>query len=422
MAMTYASEPAPREQLAGGDGEVAQGRKRDALQGLEGQGYAVQRKALNAVQHKKPPAKKPRYQDPSAMGIFLVGWTPAQVANLQKEFAAYAGLKVAWDPATFELTYVGVDAARKAARVAEGRWSAGMHKAWVDALVSAPRHSVVIGAQTGDFDDVRGGYASSKAMVLDMVDLASFKGDTQRVQASFNTYWVLTHELLGHFYLKTDHGRAHGYKSYDIKSYKYEHDETLQIMNRWRIEMGLPVRLQHPPRVEGQKRSYIFVDAYPNQPSIDINAKTPDPNVKLPPVAERKKKFDALRAKVQNHLKVPAGLDVKYYPEASFIDDDSDASGKNLPGRGSVLPLLFWGCSHKDETKLCQTKLNERGHGLKVDGIFGKNTNRAVRSFQGSKPDPIKVDGLVGKNTWSKLLGYRVATQKDLDDRAAGLR
>ncbi len=39
--------------------------------------------------------------------------------------------------------------------------------------------------------------------------------------------------------------------------------------------------------------------------------------------------------------------------------------------------------------------------GLKVDGIFGPITEKAVRKFQ--KSQGIKVDGVVGSQTWSRL-------------------
>ena len=40
---------------------------------------------------------------------------------------------------------------------------------------------------------------------------------------------------------------------------------------------------------------------------------------------------------------------------------------------------------------------------LTIDGIFGRNTDYAVRSFQ--KDNNVNVDGVVGIDTWSKLIG-----------------
>ena len=62
--------------------------------------------------------------------------------------------------------------------------------------------------------------------------------------------------------------------------------------------------------------------------------------------------------------------------------------------------------------KLNVVKLNSRGGavmllqkvlgGLSVDGIFGQNTENAVKKFQ--ENNNLTVDGIVGKNTWTKLL------------------
>jgi peptidoglycan hydrolase-like protein with peptidoglycan-binding domain len=40
--------------------------------------------------------------------------------------------------------------------------------------------------------------------------------------------------------------------------------------------------------------------------------------------------------------------------------------------------------------------------GIKVDGYFGKNTEKAVKEFQKSHGD-LAVDGIVGENTWESL-------------------
>lgn len=49
------------------------------------------------------------------------------------------------------------------------------------------------------------------------------------------------------------------------------------------------------------------------------------------------------------------------------------------------------------------TKIVQRAVGVTVDGLFGKNTDRAVRAYQGS--NGLTVDGCVGINTWKKILG-----------------
>lgn len=56
-----------------------------------------------------------------------------------------------------------------------------------------------------------------------------------------------------------------------------------------------------------------------------------------------------------------------------------------------------------EQVKSLQRLLVGFGFDLKVDGIFGMATDRAVRTFQ--RKNGLSVDGVVGKNTWSKLLG-----------------
>ena len=46
--------------------------------------------------------------------------------------------------------------------------------------------------------------------------------------------------------------------------------------------------------------------------------------------------------------------------------------------------------------------MNDFGYKLAVDGIFGANTQRAVRDFQSN--NSLSVDGIVGNNTWRTLL------------------
>ncbi len=433
----YANNSEQTNSKTASDAAAAEPGWRGAMrQSLNGMGYDAQSAALSptnqAVQlhgegehdHDHAATTLP-HMDPARNGIFLVGWTAGQVSELIRGMAGFAGLTCAWNPTTFELTFVGVDNARKQARIAEGRWSQEMHDAWTAALVDAPRHSVVIGAQEGDTDSVQGGYAGPNAMVLDMMDLGTFAGETDRVEQSFNIYWVMTHELLGHFYLGLGHGRENGYESYNIDTYDYKHDKTLQKMNEWRMQMGLPVRLQHPPKIEGQHRTYIFVDAYPDQPTIDLDATAPDATVSLPPMAERKQRFDELRAKVQNKLDRPDDVDIRFYPTTSYTDDDTDAQGHDLPGRGNLLPLLRWG-SRGGKVTLAQNKINEHGvpdqsgQPLDPDGIFGRKTYHATRDFQGTHE--CKVDGLIGPETWSALLGYQVMTREEHEARRAGHR
>jgi peptidoglycan hydrolase-like protein with peptidoglycan-binding domain len=57
--------------------------------------------------------------------------------------------------------------------------------------------------------------------------------------------------------------------------------------------------------------------------------------------------------------------------------------------------------SKGDNVKTLQTKLNENGYKLTVDGVFGSNTLTAVKSYQAAKG--LTADGIAGPNTFGKL-------------------
>ena len=59
--------------------------------------------------------------------------------------------------------------------------------------------------------------------------------------------------------------------------------------------------------------------------------------------------------------------------------------------------------SQGSDVKELQRILNQNGYNLTVDGIFGANTQKAVREYQ--QKNGLSVDGIVGTNTWASLLG-----------------
>jgi predicted double-glycine peptidase len=54
-----------------------------------------------------------------------------------------------------------------------------------------------------------------------------------------------------------------------------------------------------------------------------------------------------------------------------------------------------------DYVRLLQERLNKKGYKIKADGIFGNETDGAVRAYQ--KSTGLVVDGIVGVKTWGKL-------------------
>jgi Putative peptidoglycan binding domain/Transglycosylase SLT domain len=57
----------------------------------------------------------------------------------------------------------------------------------------------------------------------------------------------------------------------------------------------------------------------------------------------------------------------------------------------------------RDEVKTLQTELNQEGFGLEVDGLFGRDTESAVKRFQ--REHGLDDDAIVGPLTWAALLG-----------------
>lgn len=105
--------------------------------------------------------------------------------------------------------------------------------------------------------------------------------------------------------------------------------------------------------------------------------------------------YGVVRERLENidppltHFGVPAGL----YTDAELLAAGIDPAG-NFPTlrRGSEGELV----------QSLQKRLNEEiGSGLKVDGIFGKLTEDAVKAYQ--KAHKLAVDGVVGPKTWAEL-------------------
>lgn len=70
-----------------------------------------------------------------------------------------------------------------------------------------------------------------------------------------------------------------------------------------------------------------------------------------------------------------------------------------------------------DSVKEAQCRLNKLGYGLKVDGVFGDSTDKAVRDFQ--KKNGLTSDGVVGAKTWAKLVAKTGGGSTSRDKKVA---
>lgn len=69
--------------------------------------------------------------------------------------------------------------------------------------------------------------------------------------------------------------------------------------------------------------------------------------------------------------------------------------------------------SKNGDVKICQELLNKYGnYGLIVDGVFGTNTEKAVKDFQ--KKNGLVADGIVGSNTWKILFPSELVIENHL--------
>ncbi|TCP30916.1 putative peptidoglycan binding protein [Scopulibacillus darangshiensis] len=97
----------------------------------------------------------------------------------------------------------------------------------------------------------------------------------------------------------------------------------------------------------------------------------------------------------------------------AFHSGKASAHAPSLSDHSQQSEQTASGPVHSDSSKLLkagdrgdavsdvQSKLDAKGYGLAVDGIFGPNTEDAVRQFQGDKG--LAVDGIVGPDTREAL-------------------
>ena len=267
-----------------------------------------------------------------------MGWSTGQVNELIKWIRYFACIEPEFNSQNGLLSFAGTLRNWQVLRRKHNVICRPLIDVWTDALKADkskyPKHAVVFGAQADDNDNILAGYALTGGdhpmMVIDMVDIRRINfnrvdGELSRLDQSFNLFWVMTHELLGHFYLKLDHGERKGlYKHNNIQYYAYSKDETIIKMNEWRMDLGLPTRLQHPAYVQGNKREYIFIDYAPDcEPYVGAPLKH------LPVKLKRRQLESELRKPIQdvnNGAIKPSTLELpkhlrkdKHYAIASYV-------------------------------------------------------------------------------------------------------
>lgn len=80
--------------------------------------------------------------------------------------------------------------------------------------------------------------------------------------------------------------------------------------------------------------------------------------------------------------------------------------GKPSTGKGKLgdkMPTVKRGSKNKAAVRRLQALLTANGYKTTIDGIFGSQTERQLRAYQGKHAKP--VDGIAGPVTWNALLG-----------------
>lgn len=96
-------------------------------------------------------------------------------------------------------------------------------------------------------------------------------------------------------------------------------------------------------------------------------------------------------------------------PSSSKPKDQARVSAEAAaqPAKSNVAPnfgswaTLRRGGEQSEQVRGLQEELNKQGAGLEVDGKFGANTEKAVKSFQSKRG--LKADGVAGKDTYARL-------------------
>ncbi|MBO4390942.1 MAG: peptidoglycan-binding protein [Lachnospiraceae bacterium] len=86
--------------------------------------------------------------------------------------------------------------------------------------------------------------------------------------------------------------------------------------------------------------------------------------------------------------------------ELSKASSSGNNTSSNKNTSGGLSRLISYGCTG-DDVKEIQSLLTEKGYTVKIDGIFGDETRKAVLKYQ--KDHSLEVDGIVGDETYRSL-------------------
>ena len=99
-------------------------------------------------------------------------------------------------------------------------------------------------------------------------------------------------------------------------------------------------------------------------------------------------------------------------PRQTFSVAADSANRPKLIDKEVERRLLRLGVNGDDVEEL-QTKLNTAGYNIAVDGIFGRETLKALKDFQ--KKQGLAVDGIVGDNTYEVLDNITISDTGNTD-------
>ena len=132
------------------------------------------------------------------------------------------------------------------------------------------------------------------------------------------------------------------------------------------------------------------IDTTNGDSNIIVNTPTNENSI---PQTNKANGYDDWVARLQKELNIQGFRD----DNGNKLDVDGLKGTKTL----QACPVIKKGASG-GLTKLVQERLNSVDFSISVDGVFGYNTEKAIKVFQTNRG--LSSDGIIGKNTWEWLL------------------